>query len=288
MTSIEQIYEEICTILQNRRITFERLEPVAVYMTLPLRCVLKHTSVVIIIPSPDTYIIKGYYPLNVDATNLAPIAEYFCRINTNLPSGRFDLDFDDGELSFMINVDCSECDAISEEKLFTHMRIVLEELEAYAYNMLKVILGSMSPKKAVDDAESDLEYYTIEELAETLAEEDDDEDQEDDDDENDEDEDDEDSFSLDFLTAGIDSDYDFADDNIKEKFDEDGNPYYEFSFEINPTGSAAKKDDGDVSFFVTDVYGDEIIFEYGLNNDKNDADDGNNSDKDVFDEFFDS
>ena len=105
----------------------------------------------VILVGDDEYRAVAYPDIvNADKENINNIAEYLHRINSYLGDGRFEIDFDTGEIRFYIRVGCTNN---PEEKDFQRFLGLPEYyIENYGEGMLAVMFGFKSPKDAAEES----------------------------------------------------------------------------------------------------------------------------------------
>ena len=108
----------------------------------------------------DDFSVYAIYPTYMprkDAEQMSRIAEFICRANFNMILGNFELDFNDGELSFKVSVDC-EGDhndlCYSNVIIECALHIPLQTMLRYSPG-LEILLRNpdKSPEEAIHDCE---------------------------------------------------------------------------------------------------------------------------------------
>lgn len=105
----------------------------------------------------SVYTIYPTYMPRKDAEQMSRIAEFICRANFNMILGNFELDFNDGELSFKVSVDCEGdhndlcySNAIIERAL----HIPLQTMLRYSPGLEFLLRNpDKSPEEAIHDCE---------------------------------------------------------------------------------------------------------------------------------------
>lgn len=101
----------------------------------------------------DRIISYGYIGLKADEKNMASVAEFLHRANYGLTFGNFELDFNDGEIRYKMALNC--VDKIPGDDAITDVLVVpLSMIERYGDGLLSVMMGSATPKDAIDKIES--------------------------------------------------------------------------------------------------------------------------------------
>ena len=93
------------------------------------------------------------YPniMNANEKSYNSVAEYLHRINRSIFDGRFEIDFEDGEIRFFIRKECINREP--EEKDFLDILELPEYIiSCYGEGLLAVMFGVKSPKEAAKEA----------------------------------------------------------------------------------------------------------------------------------------
>lgn len=103
---------------------------------------------------PDRLQVRAMVPLRADEENISKVAEFLFRANYGMKSGGFDLDFDDGEISFRTEIYCGdEVDAPTNEQVEHAVDTCVFMVQRYGDGLAKVVYGMMSPKDAISEIE---------------------------------------------------------------------------------------------------------------------------------------
>ena len=88
--------------------------------------------------------------LKPDKNNIAKLAEFVLRANSDIEMGNFDLDLDEGVLSYKINVLLNQDFKVEEDCLDLAIQIVLETVNHYYPGILAVLDVDMAPREALE------------------------------------------------------------------------------------------------------------------------------------------
>lgn len=80
-------------------------------------------------------------------------SEYFCRANYGLILGNFELDCDDGEIRFKVNVPNCLFSSEIQKAMKLLIALPINMFEIYGASLLRVISQEILPKKAIEEAE---------------------------------------------------------------------------------------------------------------------------------------
>jgi hypothetical protein len=96
----------------------------------------------------DLFQVYGYSPIRVPEGCLSAIAEAVARANYGLRVGKFELDFNDGEIRFQAS-QVLVYDAVGEEVIDRLIVTTMAMLDMYLPAFLSVVYGNEEPKDAV-------------------------------------------------------------------------------------------------------------------------------------------
>lgn len=106
----------------------------------------------------DEYSVVVLSPIGVDEdrTDLKlKMAEYICRVNNDMKAGCFELDFDDGEITFKMHVCCKDS-MPSAAVIRDSISCPAMMFEQYGAGLLDILLTHITPKDAVEKCEQDV------------------------------------------------------------------------------------------------------------------------------------
>jgi len=103
----------------------------------------------------DLLLVFGYAPLRIPEGSRPAIAETIARANYCLKIGKFEMDFDDGELRFQAaNIQAEG--SLTDEIIRRIIGLVLHMLDTYLPAVLSVVYGNELPKDAISCVEAEL------------------------------------------------------------------------------------------------------------------------------------
>lgn len=111
-----------------------------------------------IIINPDTEIVNlvAYYPIYIPNNKRNNIGEFILRANNDILSGGFNLDFNDGEISFQTSFYFDFSKSKIRDMLGRSLNMSLNYIEKYLPGILSVSYGNFGAKEAI----SHLEFST--------------------------------------------------------------------------------------------------------------------------------
>jgi hypothetical protein len=95
------------------------------------------------------FVLVSLIPLQAAEARHKACAELIVRINARLSLGRFDLDFNDGELRYITNVPLGEEDALSDEVIGDVIRGHHDIVDTFIPAIAAVLFASIPPEKAI-------------------------------------------------------------------------------------------------------------------------------------------
>ena len=107
---------------------------------------------VFIVARNSDYYVKAIAPLKADpsdASAMEELAKLIVKINYSLIQGGFDLDFEDGELSYRIGVECTDLDRIPADFVNVTVAIAIKMWGVYGDCFLGVIFGGLDSDAAL-------------------------------------------------------------------------------------------------------------------------------------------
>ena len=104
---------------------------------------------------PDRLMIRSMIPLTADEDTRLLAAEYILRANYGIKNGGFDLDFDDGEISFRLPIYCGQTTpAPTHDQINFAVDSCLFAVQRYSDGLARVLYGMETPKDAIAKIES--------------------------------------------------------------------------------------------------------------------------------------
>ena len=105
----------------------------------------------------DRLLLRTIIPLNAGKADRQKVAEFLLRANYGLKTGGFDMDFDDGEISYRVSIFCGVEDFVppTYEQIDFSVIISLMMIERYGDALVKVMFGLVEPEDAIEAVESD-------------------------------------------------------------------------------------------------------------------------------------
>lgn len=122
----------------------------------------------------DEYLVYAFSPLGADEDDtemMKNMAEFICRANYGLKMGNFDLDFDDGEVSFKVHVMC-EGITPTAEMIKSSIYCPGAMFQRYGDGICDIIFNNASAKAAVVKCEDPDEEQLCDLLSELLDDDD--------------------------------------------------------------------------------------------------------------------
>lgn len=119
------------------------------------------TAVVLFIVTEDVVNLRATLPFRGTNATAAKLAELVCRINCHLSVGRFDYDFDSGEVRYSQDVFANQLKVEKGEALLRFLEGLVMAGELYAPCIALIALGIGEPEKVYNDAVAADEEKTI-------------------------------------------------------------------------------------------------------------------------------
>ena len=101
----------------------------------------------------DHIAVSATIKLRADKDCQIKVAEYITRANDCDPFGSFQMDFDDGEICYRYNIDCTDRTSLPNQLLNTSLNAPLSKIEEYGDGLIAVMYGIKSPEEAIKDIE---------------------------------------------------------------------------------------------------------------------------------------
>jgi hypothetical protein len=156
MSTASKFLSSVRQTLDAKEINYELVEgkDMLKIRGLPLTCKLKEFNC--LIGTTDYYCtINAYVSLSADEDSRAPVAEYITRANYGLRAGKFEMDFDDGEILFSLSIDCEDRSSLSEDMVMsTLLGTPYRMLNKYGDGLVAVMYGFKTPADAIEEAEA--------------------------------------------------------------------------------------------------------------------------------------
>lgn len=118
------------------------------FIDMPLDGVLKSVSIIINV-FEDKCLCRSYINLNVEENLKTQIAEYITRINFIILDGKFQLNFDNGEIHFS-HFMIFHKSTMSESDMNYLMLYPMDMIEKYGKGFLAIMVGMSTPEEAVN------------------------------------------------------------------------------------------------------------------------------------------
>ncbi len=102
---------------------------------------------------------NGDIPVGVnvnDSTAMSRMAEFICRANSGLAYGNFELDYEDGTITYKSYTNCEDIDvsnAIIKQSIYG----IAIMFDTYGKGILDVISGKLTPQEAIEMCEAEEE-----------------------------------------------------------------------------------------------------------------------------------
>jgi hypothetical protein len=146
-------YEELVHLLDERDVAYERFEEHQAIRTDLRGDIGSYRITAQVHADCDLFQVYGYSPLLVPEGCRAAIAEAIARANYGLRVGKFEMDFDDGEVRFHV-AQIMDDEAIGEEVMDRMICTTLGMLDTYLPAFLSIIYGNETPEVAIKCAET--------------------------------------------------------------------------------------------------------------------------------------
>lgn len=101
----------------------------------------------------DLFHVFGYSPIVIPEGSRPAIGETVARANYGLRVGKFEMDFDDGELRFYASQVLAD-DGLAEDVIDRLIRTTISMLDMYLPAILSVVYGNEMPKDAIRQVET--------------------------------------------------------------------------------------------------------------------------------------
>ena len=103
----------------------------------------------------DRLVLRTIIPLNAGEAERQKVAEFLLRANYGLKTGGFDMDFDDGEISYRVSIFCGVEGFAppTYEQIDFSVIMSLMMIEKYGDALVKVMFGLVEPSDAIEAAE---------------------------------------------------------------------------------------------------------------------------------------
>jgi len=156
MSKASQVLSYVRRVLDSKDWRYELIEGKDALMMrgLPLDCKLKEFNCTIF---TTEYFCTSYafISLNADKDCRMAVAEYLMRANYGLKSGKFEMDFSDGEIKFALSIDMEDRIGLSESLILqTLLGTGYRMINRYGDGLIAVMYGIKSPEDAIREAES--------------------------------------------------------------------------------------------------------------------------------------
>ena len=100
-----------------------------------------------------SFTVNSYLPLSAEEDCRAAIAEYFTRVNYGMIFGKFEMDYEDGELRYTLSMDCEDRTGLSDSLMRSVIYMSRDMIEKYGDGLAAVMYGFMTPAQACEEAE---------------------------------------------------------------------------------------------------------------------------------------
>ena len=155
MAAASQILGWVQQIFDQKGIHYKLFEKDYVIKTnFPLKCKLKDIDVIYIFKE-DSFGVYATIALSADKDCRQKVAEYITRANYGIRYGNFEMDFDDGDIRYHLNVDCTDRISLSEKMVMRTICIPMQMFDRYGDGLVAVMFGIKSPEDAIKEAEND-------------------------------------------------------------------------------------------------------------------------------------
>lgn len=101
----------------------------------------------------EALLMRAVPPIGADEDNLEKVAEFITRANYGMIFGKFEMDYDDGEVSYTFNTLIDDKNGVTEDAINDNLDLVLAMMEKYGDGLAAVIMGFSEPVEAVKHAE---------------------------------------------------------------------------------------------------------------------------------------
>jgi len=156
MAKSDQLFSSVRKALDTNEINYEIAESKTglILRGIPLDCKLKEFNC--LIETTDYYCTAyAYIPLRADEDCRMKVAEFVTRANYGLRAGKFELDFEDGEVRYAISIDCDDRASLSDDLVMsTMLGTPYRMINRYGDALVAVMYGIKSPEEAIKEAES--------------------------------------------------------------------------------------------------------------------------------------
>jgi len=150
--SMHTAYEKLIQHLDEREITYLTNSDNRSICADFRGAVGRYRIVAVVEPEDSLFQVFGYSPVTVPEGCRPAIAETIARANYGLKVGKFELDYDDGDLRFQV-AQILPYDTLEDETIRRLMGTTMAMLDAYLPAVLSVIYANELPKDAIRHAE---------------------------------------------------------------------------------------------------------------------------------------
>lgn len=102
----------------------------------------------------NQFVFYSICPVNAPENKRQAIAEFITRANSGMMIGNFELDFNDGEISYKTSIDV-EGDRLSFALIQRVVYANVTMMDEYLPGMMSVIYGNVSPEEAIAQIENE-------------------------------------------------------------------------------------------------------------------------------------
>ena len=143
-------YEELLHVLDERDINYSTGEDQSIRTTIRGDVSTYWTAARV---ENDLFQVACYSPVRIPEGSRRDIAEAIVRANHGLRVGKFELDFEDGEIRFQVS-QILDCDAVGEAVIDRMIGTAINMLDTYLPAFMSVVYGNESPGDAVRRVEA--------------------------------------------------------------------------------------------------------------------------------------
>jgi hypothetical protein len=143
-------YEELLHVLDERDIHYSTGEDQSIRTTIQGEVATYWTAARV---EEDLFQVACFSPLRVPVGSRCDIAEALVRANYGLRIGKFELDFDDGEIRFQVS-QILDGDAVGEAVIDRMIGTAVNMMETYLTAFMSVVYGNEEPADAIRRVEA--------------------------------------------------------------------------------------------------------------------------------------
>jgi hypothetical protein len=143
-------YEELLHVLDERDINYSTGEDQSIRTTIQGDVASYFTAARV---EDDLFQVACFSPLRIPPGSLRDIAEAIVRANYGLRIGKFEMDFEDGEIRFQVS-QILDGDAVGPAVIDRMIGTAVNMLDTYLPAFLSVVYGNELPKEAIARVEA--------------------------------------------------------------------------------------------------------------------------------------